>query len=198
MNFSPKKVGGMIADKAAEIIVKAVADKLKSLSPIQSEWQYVGFNNGGVSVGTPVAHIGVGVSGGILQAKQGSSTSSFYCASVDGGAGISPAPFNVTFPIPSPDLPGAGIIFKMPAAWGTLTPNSFRGGYVLINGALQCGPTANLSFMFCGSKILPLGGVDYNFVISMITHSPVLIASYGIGGALMPDIGATASVGVAV
>ncbi|MEZ5428572.1 MAG: hypothetical protein R2747_20165 [Pyrinomonadaceae bacterium] len=189
MLYQRKTIGQRIGEKVAEII--------SGLNPIQTDWSYISFDSGGGSIGTPGVELSIGLTGGVLTVqKQGDPKLSVKCGSVDGGVGISPVPFNVSFPLPG--TPGKGIIYLMPNSGGSLRPNSFRGGYVGVTAGIGCGPTAGISFLFMGAKFLPLPGMDISSLVAKLAlSSEAMVVAAGISGSL-PDIGITGSVGVSI
>ncbi len=180
----------------SEMFYQEACKMLSNANPVQSEWDFVSYDSYSGSINTPFIEIGGGGSIGTLKVQQKgqSGPNQLKCLTGDLGGGITPAPFNVGFPLP--EMPSTGIIFKLPSFFEMkMSLNSFRAGFFSFTQSIQCGPTGGLTFMLFLPKFLP----DMNlFSPGIILTAGVLIVTASGSGSLIPDIGVTCSMGCAI
>ena len=177
----------------SERLYSEACQLLSNTNPIQTEWDFVGFNTWSAS-----GSIGIGAGGsvGCLTVKKNGSSQpvNINTLSVDLSVGITPVPFNVGFPIPG--TPGKGVIYKLPSfVHMELTPNSFRGAFYSLTAAFQPGPTIAMTYTLIVPKIVPNMNI---FAPGVIFTAGVLIVNSSMNGVLVPDLGMTSSLGVGV
>ena len=184
----PKSRGEMLYREACKMLANA--------NPIQSEWDFIGYDSYSGSINTPFIEVGGGYSVGTLavQKKGQSDPNKFRCLTGNLEAGLTPAPFNFGFPLPK--APSTGIIFKLPSfVEMELSPNSFRAGFFSFTQSLQCGPTVGLTFMLFLPKMIP----NMNLISpGIILIAGVLIVTASGCGSLVPDVGVSCSMGCAI
>ena len=179
----------------AEILYQEACKLISNANPIQSDWDFVSYDSYAGQINTPFLEVGGGASIGTLtvQRKGGQSPNKFRCLTGDLGAGISPMPVNVGFPLPT--APSTGIIFKLSGPTESeISVNSFRAGFFSFTQAAGCGPTGGLTYMLFLPKMLPNMNL---FSPGILWTAGVMIITAGISGSL-PDVGVTCSLGCAI
>jgi hypothetical protein len=187
------------SDRITQQLTQLASQKLATINSVPSNWQYLDYLNGGISIG---AGIGLGVTGGTLKIQNGNGPIEQYnCGSLDVGVGLAAIPADISFSVPG--LPEAGAIYPMPISLGNLTAKSFRGAYLAFTLMGGMGMNIEGNIFFMGSVPLPLpmspwGSSAFTFAASAIAGSKVVVFSAGFSGAFQPGIGLTSSLGVAV
>lgn len=179
-----------------EILYRKACKMLANANPIQSEWDFVSYDSYSGSINTPFIEVGGGYSFGTLavQKKGQSDPNKLRCFTGNLEAGLTPAPFNVGFPLPN--TPSTGVIFKLQGfVEMEMSLNSFRAGFFSFTQSLQCGPTGGLTFMLFLPKMIPNINL---FSPEIILTAGVLIVTAGVSGSLVPDVGVSYSLGCAI
>ena len=175
----------------SEKLYSEACQLLSNTNPIQTDWNFVGFNTTSASV-----NIGIGAGGstGCLTVQKNGAPQpvNVNTYSADLSVGITPVPFNFGFPIPR--TPGKGVIYKFPSfVHMQLNANSFRGLFYSFTPAIQCGPTIAVTYTLIIPKMVPNLSI---YSPGIILTAGVLIVNASMNGALVPDIGLSASLGI--
>src|ERR1041385_5391024 len=93
----------------SEMLYREACEFLSKANPIQSSWDFVGYNSWSACVNTPGLELGVGGSKGCLTVQKRGAAQPLNVHTITGdmSVGISPFPFNAGFPMP---LPSKGVI----------------------------------------------------------------------------------------
>ncbi|MCB1025371.1 MAG: hypothetical protein KDB79_13330 [Acidobacteria bacterium] len=187
------------AKEISDEVKTAIAHELSKIKSTASCWDFIGFDSYGASISIPLIEVGGGLTCGILKVGKVSADqrtiTPFLCESLDAGVGISPVPFNVSFPLPTPS--GDGVVYKGAGFQNAiLEAGSFRGTFMTLTVSAGCGVTAGTTVTFIGAKIIP-GTEPLKFIPRIMALSPAVVISAGVSGSL-PDAGFTVSVGASI
>lgn len=130
---------------------------LARLTPVESDWKFVTSGGGELTVGTPVAHLGVNAAGGAMWVKRDSDAaeSRLDFGGVGGSAGLSLIPFPGNFSFSLAQMPNAGTIYKLPfAGSGNLALSDLKGAFVMMELAGDAGPGMSGSLFFLGGSVI--------------------------------------------
>ena len=129
---------------------------MSRLTISESDWRFVTSAGAELTVGTPVAHLGVNATGGALWVKRDSDTSEtrLTFGGIGGSASLSLVPSPVNFSFSIPQMPSAGRIYKLPFAGRTLSRRELSGPFVLLEIAADAGPGLSGALMFIGGSIV--------------------------------------------
>jgi hypothetical protein len=131
-------------------------DVMSRMTVTESDWKFVTSGSGELTVGTPVAHLGVNATGGAMWIKRASDTNETRLAfgGLGGSLGLSLIPFPGNFSFSLPQMPNAGTIYKLPFAGRTLSLRELQGAFVLMEVAADAGPGLSGALMFLGGSII--------------------------------------------
>lgn len=126
------------------------------LRPQQSPWKFVTSGGGNLTVGTPVAHVGVNAEGGVIHVQRDSDPAPtvLHYGGLGGSAGLSLVPFVGNFSFSITAMPSAGRIYKLPAAGRTLSLHELKGPFVAFEVGADAGPGVGGTLMFIGGSII--------------------------------------------
>lgn len=160
--------------------------------PRESDWKFVTSAGGALTVGTPVAHVGVAVEGGALWVKRDAdpSTTRLTFGSIGGSLGLSLIPSPVNFSFSIPEMPSAGTIYSLFAAGRTLTRDELSGVLVAyeVNADVGAGFAGSLMFLggswALGTAMMSTGGVLT--IPALIASSKACVRFGGMTATLLP------------
>ena len=173
---------------------------VSTLVPQPSDWSFVTSGGLDVQLETPVINVGVGASGGLIDVqKQGeSSPRRLYYGGIGGGIGLGliPSPIDIGFSLTA--FPSYGVVYKMPAAGGTLSFSEFKGACLFYQGGAQFGPGGGGVIMFTGANPFIIGLLPPPIqFMGIVALSNAAIAFAGMNANLLPgEIGISALIGV--
>ena len=143
---------------------------MSNLVVVRSDWKFVTSAGAALTISTPVARLGVGGTGGMLHVKRDSDTSvtQLNFGGLGGGVGLSliPTPANFSFSIPQ--MPSAGVVYKLPFAGRSLSLRELKGLFVMYEISGDFGPGASGSLMFLGASPLLAGTLSTPIGLPMI------------------------------
>lgn len=127
---------------------------IENLAPVRSEWEFVTSANGSLVIETPIVHVGVNATGGGLWIKnsRNNTTATLKYGGIGGsvGVGLVPCPFDFSFSIPQ--MPSAGVIYKLPYAGRSLSLNEMKGPFVMLEVSGDVGAGLSGALMFLGGS----------------------------------------------
>ena len=182
----------------AETIQRQYRHLVNTLTPQPSGWNFVTSGGGDVTLETPVVNVGVGISGGLIDVQQGTNAPQrLYYGGIGGGVGLGlvPSPIDIGFSLTA--FPSYGVVYKMPAAGGSLTFNEFKGACLFYQGGAQFGPGGSGVIMFTGANpyIIGLLPLPIKFM-GVVVGSKAAIAFAGMNVNLLPgEVGVSAMFG---
>ncbi|MBS1797840.1 MAG: hypothetical protein JSS81_28730 [Acidobacteria bacterium] len=164
---------------------------INELRPQESPWKFVTSGGGELSVGTPVAHVGINAGGGVLHVKRDSDPAPtvLHYGGLGGSVGLSLIPFVGNFSFSITAMPSAGRIYKLPLAGRTLSLDELRGPFVALEVGADAGPGVGGALMFIGGSMLAA-----NVAGSMTSGSMTLVALMATAKACAAFGGMTATV----
>ena len=176
------------------------------LTVTESDWKFVTSGGGELTVGTPVAHLGVNATGGAMWVKRDSdaSASRLDYGGLGGSLGLSLIPFPGNFSFSIPQMPNAGTIYKMPMApSGNLQLSHLKGLFVMMELCADVGPGASGALIFLGGSATAasMAGAMSGGAMqlpALIATSNACLKVGGMTATLLPvNVGGSAYIGLA-
>jgi len=183
--------------------LKGLFSKLSAVE--ESTWQFVTSAGGELSIGTPLVHIGVNMTGGALWLKDGASgpATKLTYGGAGVGASLSLIPFPANFSFSITDMPSSGTVYKLPWAGGKLSLNEMKGTFVSFGAAGDFGAGYGQSVMFLGCKaiaataasIVPVAG-SYLQLVALLSTANAAVRFGGMSATVLPaNLGLVAYMG---
>ena len=178
--------------------VQSVLENLLKSLVGPSGWRFETSGGGSVTVGTPVAHLGINAEGGAIYLFRDREHVRLIYGGVGCSAGLSLVPSPVNFSFAMTQMPSAGVVYRLPLAGRMLDRSELSGGCVFFDVSADGGPGASGSMMFIGGSTLFAsaasalsGGMGY--LPALIASSNGVVFFGGMTATLLP-FNASASV----
>jgi hypothetical protein len=191
-----KEISHMSADKSLSSI-------LSNLAVVESDWKFVTSAGAELSVNTPIAKVGVNLTGGLIRVKRDSDPqpTQLNFGGVGGSVGLGLVPLPAKFSFSLPQMPSVGRIYKLPWARQTLDLNEMKGAMVMFQIGADAGPGVSGAFMFLGGRLwfaAGLGGATMGagHLPGLVMSSNACVKFGGMTANVIPvNVGVTAYVG---
>lgn len=183
--------------------LKGLFSKLSTVE--ESSWQFVTSAGAELSIGTPLVHIGVNMTGGALWLKDGASgpPTKLTYGGAGFGASLSTIPFPANFSFSITAMPSAGVVYKLPWAGGKLTLSEMKGTFVSFGAAGDVGAGYGQAVMFLGcnaiaataASVVPVAG-NFLQLAALLGTANAAVRFGGMSSTVLPlNIGLTAYMG---
>lgn len=143
----------------------------------QSQWAWEGADAGTVNVETPVVNVGVAGTGGRMKIRNTRSGERKELGFVGGGVGIGaslvPSPVNVSGGLA--EMPGTGVIYRLPAALSSLEVDEIKGPMIMYEVGADWGVGAGGNLFLCGGSRLAFAGLTNSMTAALAF--PAFVAS---------------------
>jgi hypothetical protein len=174
-----------------------------TLSVRESPWQFVTSAGAELTIGTPLTHIGLNATRGVLWLKEGASGKPvpLNYAGLGTSAGLAMIPFPGNISLSLPQMPSSGTVYTLPFAGATLTLHELRGAFVLVGLAGDFGAGWGQCLMFLGGNSLiasALGAASAGYlqVPALLASSNACVQFGGMSATALPtNVGVSAYVG---
>jgi hypothetical protein len=168
-------------------IEQRFSDLLRAIRVTRTPWEFVTSGGGELTVGTPIARVSAAGTAGALWVKYGSSKPiRLTYGGVGGSVGVSLVPFPANFSFSLPQMPNAGVIYKLPFAGKTLSESELKGLFVMIEICADWGAGLSGAVMFIGGSPQLASIAGPLFVPALIASSNACVRFGGLTATWLP------------
>lgn len=166
-----------------------------------SGWKFVTSAGASLSVGTPVAHLGINAEGGAIYLARGTERVRLMYGGVGGSVGLSLVPSPINFSFSMKQMPSTGVVYRLPFAGASLDRSELTGGCVMLEVAGDTGPGASGTMMFMGgNEFFALAAAALSagtgYLPALIASSNGVVFFGGMTATLLPfNVSATVYIG---